>query len=533
MVYPNTHQTVGEGRSAGASPATSPRRWNAEGFLPFRLEVLTPILVGSGEDLSPLEYVIREESGGYALHLTDAAAWLLAERENSAVSAALNAGEMLTLRRLMTDRLDVNLYSLGRVPIQSSEVARTLQARITDPRSLSKAEVMSFVRNPVTRTAILPGSSLKGAISTPLIDHMDRLLTRTGGENLKRAMQFQGAGYQATLKKMFGDIGEHAMQALKVADIAVPPEGTSIWAAREMSLKPDKSGTPKPPCEALSPSCSGGLPLYGSLHLDCRSSQPAIQLPGGAVFEWKRIVALCNDFYKDRFLAEWDRFYRLPHFKQARDALLPVRQRIEKLHPETDLLVRVGRYSHIECVTVRENAPQIKKGYGKTRTLADGVLPFGWAILHFCPYAEYVAGIAAVEEAIAEARRQRKHARAEHEAHHARLLEQQRQKAAAIAAMRERADAEKRKHEEEAARLEAELAALSPQERAIVALARSGATEKESMDLFMQLDILDPGLQQKAAAALKAYWGSIGKWAGKQSDKQKKKIARVKEILAE
>ncbi len=99
--------------------------------------------------------------------------------------------------------------------------------------------------------------------------------------------------------------------------------------------------------------------------------------------------------------------------------------------------------------------------------------------------------------------------------------------------MRERADAEKRKHEEEAARLEAELAALSPQERAIVALARSGATEKESMDLFMQLDILDPGLQQKAAAALKAYWGSTGKWAGKQSDKQKKKIARVKEILAE
>ena len=33
--------------------------------------------------------------------------------------------------------------------------------------------------------------------------------------------------------------------------------------------------------------------------------------------------------------------------------------------------------------------------------------------------------------------------------------------------------------------------------------------------------------------SVKAYWGSIGKWAGKQSDKQKKKIARVKEILAE
>lgn len=511
---------------------TLPRRWNAEGFLPFRLEVLTPIFVGSGEDLSPLEYVIREESGGYVLHLADAAAWLLAERGNSAVSAALNAGEMLTLRCLMTERLDVNLYSLGRMPIQSAEVARTLQARITDPRSLSKAEVMPFVRNPVTRAAILPGSSLKGAISTPLIDHLDRLLTGTGQENLKKAMQFQPSGYQATLKKILGDISEHAMQALKVADIAVPPGGTSIWAAREMSLKPDKPGVPKPPCEALSPSGAGGLPLYGSLHLDCRSGRPAIQLSGG-VFEWKRIVALCNNFYKDRFLAEWDRFYRLPHFKQACGALLPVRKRIEKLNPETDLLLRVGRYSHIECVTVTNNAPQIKKGYGKTRTLADGILPFGWAILHFCPQDEYVAGIAAVEKSIAEARCQRQKARVEYETQRVRLLEQQRQMAAAVVLARERVDAEKRRREEEAARREAELANLSPQERAIVALALPGATEKESMDLFVQLGTLDANLQQRAAAALKNYWSSVGKWSGKQSDKQKKKIARVKEILAE
>ena len=42
--------------------ARSPRQWRSEGFLPFRLEVLTPVHIGSGDVLSPLEYVIRKKT---------------------------------------------------------------------------------------------------------------------------------------------------------------------------------------------------------------------------------------------------------------------------------------------------------------------------------------------------------------------------------------------------------------------------------------------------------------------------------------
>lgn len=520
-------------RATAASPTTRPRCWNVEGFLPFRLEVLTPVFIGSGEELSPLEYVIRKESGGHVLHLVDAAAWLCAEGADSDISAALNGGEMLKLRRLMAERLDVGRYSLGRAPIPSEELAKALYRHITNPDSRSKAEVMPLLRNPVTCTAIVPGSSLKGAVSTPLIDSFDILLDKTGRENLKKATQHQPSGYQDTLKRFFGGISEHAMQALKVADIAVPPEGTAICEARELRLNPGTAGTPKPPCETVRPSGKGRLALYGSLHLDCRSGRPAIGLPGGAVLEWREIVKRCNAFYTQRFRREWNTFYTRPQFAQTREALLPVRQRLEALDPETDLLLRVGHYSHIECVTVSNNAPRCAKGFGKTRTLADGLLPFGWVILHFCPQDEYAAGVKAVDEAIAAARRQRERVRAEQEARHAALVEQQQRKAAAAACVREQVEAEKRKREEKAALRAAELAHLSPQERTIAALGLPDATEKESMDLFLQLDTLDAPLRRQAAVALKTYWSEHGKWSGKQSEKQKKKIARVKEILAE
>lgn len=352
-----------------------PRRWNAAGFLPFRLEVLTPVFVGTGEELSPLDYVIRKEGREHVLYLADCAGWLQAHAADPAIGAALAEGDMLGLRRLLTEQLDEKLYGLARLPFTLPATALELQKRITDPRSNSKAEILPLPRSSVSGCAFLPGSSLKGALLMPLIDHLDN--RRTAGQgDLRSATAAFPSRYTEALKKMFGDIGNHAMQALKVADIPLAPQATGIVAAREVrrAADPNKPGTPKPPCEALLPVADGSLPPYGSLHLDCRSGQPAVELPGGEVLPWQRIGELCNAFYGMRFLREWQTFYALPHLERVRQALQPVRARLERLDPAREWLVRVGRYSHLECMTVSRNAPKHKKGYGKTRTLADNTL---------------------------------------------------------------------------------------------------------------------------------------------------------------
>lgn len=441
MAFSDAPQRYAPRREAAQKHHGLPRRWTEDGFLPFRLEVLTPVFIGSGENFSPLEYVIRKESGSYAMYLVDSIAWLTAEQTNTAVKKALEEGEMLRLRRVMADSLDVAVYGRARLSVPD-EIAEKLLNYIQNTESNSKAEIASFVRTPLSNTAIVPGSSLKGAISTPIIDDLDRILTERSQENLRDAYQKDRiGGYRSTLKKMFGNIGEHAMQALKVADIALPAAGTRIAAACEMRLDSGKRGTPKPPCEILPPSSCGGLPLYGNIRLDCSSGQPGIRLPGGALLTWKKIVELCNDFYRRRFQDEWGKFYTQRHFAQTREALQQVKERIEKLDPEKELLLRVGHYAHIECVTVEHNKPESKKGYGNTRTLADGQLPFGWVILQRCTEKEFRAGVQAVEQEILAARRQWEQKRSDHRAFLQKAMEQQRQKAEAAERIRKQEEA--------------------------------------------------------------------------------------------
>lgn len=505
-----------------ASPL--PRLWNDKGFKPFRLEVLTPVFVGSGEQFSPLEYTIRKEKDGYVLYLVDGAAWLQAHAGDPAVNSALDSGDMARLRCLVHERLDVASYAYARLPVTLPETGKELQKRIEDRQSNSKAEVLPFMRTPMGG-AFLPGSSLKGALSTPLIDALNK--RRSAADRLS------GWNYDSVLQRMFGDIPTHAMQALKVADIPLAPRATAIVTAREArrAPAPDKRATPKPPCEALLPSGETATPPpYGSLHLDCRNGQPAVTLPGGEQISWRELGELCRAFYTRRFQEEWERFYATAHLEEVGRELRAVRDRVERLDPECEWLVRVGRYAHIECVTVSHRAPNHAKGYGKTRTLADGKRPFGWVILRFCPPEDHAEGVRAVRLSLDEAQQELRRQRAAQEQRLQERAAQQRLRREAAA----KVEAERQRREREAGEREARLAGLSPQERALRELLLPDADDDTALCLYRQLDSMDAPLQRQAAEALKTFWQERGKWQGKKiSIKQKEKTAYVKRILGE
>ena len=511
------------GRAPGHKPDRPPRRWTTESFIPFRFEILTPVFIGTGTDLSPLEYIIRKEAGGYALHLVDSQSWLLASQDKPDISAALKAGKMSGLRRLMDEHLDAGLYSMARIPVTSVSLAEELLGRIRNPNSLSNAEIQPFPRSPVSMAAYVPGSSLKGSLSTPLIDWLDK------GGRLRNAR----AGYKSEMSRLLGSIEHHAMQALKISDVPVPPDSTGIVAASEVRKAPGKPGTPKTPCEALLPG-AGNLPLYGRLLMDSTGGKPAITLPSGQQISLAKLGEICKSFYYRRFAGELDKFYRQPHLASVGRALQPVLRRIEVLDPEREILLRVGHYSHVECVTVTDNAPQGRKGFGKTRTLANRELPFGWVLLSFCSMAEYEAGSSAVAAAIEAAASECETRRAEREAQILRMAEEHARLATAAEEARSRAAEAQRQKEREAAEREAMLAALSPEERRIVELAGPDATEQQSMELYMLLKDMDGEQQLRAARALRDCWQRLGKWGGKQlSKKQAQKVAELKAILGE
>ena len=299
---------------------------------------------------------------------------------------------------------------------------------------------------------------------------------------------------------------------------------------------PNKQGTPKNPCEAtLSLSMSGQSPaLYGKIAVgahDAGSRDTALTVSmRGREKAWtlRELMELCNEFYRERYSTERGAFYLQQHLDRSLAALKPVDAVMAEPGPDA-MILRLGHYSHVECMTVTNNQPQtrrLKDGSfmpsGTTRTLADGIHPFGWARLSIVSAGEYAEACARREEhdtAFLAERVRRRHVRLE-------------EREAETRKRAEREQAERERQEAEAQRQE-ELAAMTPEERLISAV-ESGGNENQAVELYGKLDGLDEPLRRKSAQALRAFWEKAGKWEKKKcTDKQWVKVQKVRGILGD
>lgn len=486
------------------------RVWNDKGFVPYRLEVLTPVHIGGGEALTPLEYVVRNvRESDWEIWLIDTVAWLGANHAKPEIGKALDEGDMGALRGLLSAD-----PGLARFRAASVDVGKGLGKELAAKCTLieSTAEISFFIRNPFTHLPYVPASSIKGAISTALIDYLN---AQPGASRLRAGNQKDPGEYRKKLESMFGKITEHAMQGLRMGDVPLPPGVSRVCRAIGVGLDPSESMA-KTPCEALDPGAVNADGIYGNLRFALVEGMPCIDMPGHWRVSVSDLGKICNDFYRARFLGELEKFYKKPHLAETGKALESARKRIEAL-AEGEFLLRIGHYSHIECMMVAGEPPQgvFKKGYGTTRTLAERSLPFGWVILRRCDLEEYNKGVEAVLEAI-----NSKDSGREAEAEAARKREEE--KAAA-------------KEREEAARREREnmLASMSAEEREIWQLEQPDALENLASEICNKLDGYGE-LQPRAAQALKQFWQRLGKWEGKSlTKKQKEKVAKVRAILGE
>lgn len=487
------------------------RAWNDKGFVPYRLEALTPVHIGSGDELTPLQYVVRQVAeGAYEIWLVATDAWLAASHATPEIARALDAGDMAALRSLMNGAPDLARFRLASVGV-GAELGKELAQKRA--RLENTAEISFFIRNPFSHLPYVPASSIKGALSTALIDHVN---AASGRPRLRDGDQKNPREYRDILARLFGEIKNHTMKGLRMGDVALPPAVSSVCRAIGFDISPREPPMPKTPCEALEPAAINAAGIYGNLRFALVEGRPRLELPDHTRISVEALGQICNKFYKERFFRELEKFYSKPHLSNTARALESTRKRIEALK-EGECLLRLGHYSHIECVTVAGDPPAgiFKKGYGQTRTLADSILPFGWVILKRCELEEYNRGVDAVLRAINEMSR-----------HNQEEAEAALKKEAEAAAARER---------EEIARKEREsfLASMGPEERAIWQLEQPDSLENLASEIYAKLD--DYGeFKLKAAEALKKFWQRIGKWSGKTlTRRQKEKVAKVRDILGE
>lgn len=497
----------------------------------FRLDILSPVHIGTGEELDPMAYLMRQEESRTRCHVLDTRAWAAEHPDPDALSAAFSGDNVPAMRGFLAKNIDPDLYALRYLEVPEPKIFKEYQDKLADQRT-SNQLLFSPHLCCGEQAPLLPGSSIKGALRTAVIDWLDR----EHQLNLKvaRAQDNRGQAYQRCLESVLGPITDNAFKQLKIGDVTGYCDSTLLVEPRELRRKAGKAATPKNKCEVLPSrllgerSCSV-LAARIALGAPDKPGDRRLTLPGGQSWDWNDLAQLVNSYYQDRLLEEKNKFYGLPHFASARQHFGIVEAVLARPAPG-QMILRVGHYSQVEFVTVRNNQPFTRKGKqgtplpsGTTRTLANGLYPFGWISLTPCDESAYLEALTHCEAFNREARQRREAGRT------ALLVERDRLHQEA----QKREEALRAQHEEEARR-QAELAAIPEEERQVVLLERGELNEQQIFDLFNALDNLPGGLQQRVAKSLKDLWTAEKRWSKKDcSKKQWEKVQKIQGLLGE
>jgi CRISPR-associated protein Csm5 len=375
----------------------------------FRATPLTPIHVGDGNSLAPEDYLIESD------HLI---------QFNRAATLRDMPPET---RRQLEERLDRNDFQAAQEILRKSVQPRHHRCRIQigaesradllkavgnplDPVVRQRA-VQGFVRNPLTGQPYLPGSSLKGAIRTAVVNAFTQkhlasikpvvsplLENSSQRRNAWKVLETEALNFE------FRRLQEDPFRLLKVADAELPANRTrvdKVWPVKRDG-KEDTQGIQMHFERLLS---RGDGIEEGGFAVELELDELAVgdtRVKVGRRLDFETIRRACISFYAGRILAERRRFFAEaqppePIFgAQGLIKINPDKVLVAKSIQERGLLLRVGRFSHFESLSV----DHLRQGWnvqarrsiteGSSRTLcrcrsdtegASMALPFGWLLL--------------------------------------------------------------------------------------------------------------------------------------------------------
>lgn len=335
-----------------------------------RLHLLSPIHVGTGQELDPFSYTIHD---GHVL-LVDILRWAESHAEQVDLMAKMDTEDHAALRAYIAGNLDSQSDAvMDRIPVFSPNVQKNYSNALSG-RSVQQQALINFmVRSEISRRAFIPGSSIKGAIRTALASSAAPSAGVSPGDGFQR--KYEG--------KIFGPPTEDVLKHLKVADMMLKASATAVFEAIEHAFKANL--TPKGAYEAVCGLWPVGKPVVYPLALSLKPFMLQNQR-----IDAQGLVDILNAFYVPKFKEEYRKFYAPKTMADIQRAMAPLCLSVAAMK-SNEALIRIGHFSHVECVTLDGlRRPKTRRGrdgkplpWGKTRTLVAGLVPFGWGKIEF------------------------------------------------------------------------------------------------------------------------------------------------------
>lgn len=523
---------------AKPSPAQFVEKSISDQTIYFRITTAAPLHIGCDEVYEPTSFVIDTKAKELVSFAT---ATFLEQLDSNALdrfSAICKKGSIVSLLELMkfmrsqADLAEGRRISVPAAFIEHYENTLNLpQNERTVGQELNSFQIKRTAFDPLTDNAYLPGSAIKGAIRTAVLNlrNKGKSTPQFQGKNAGRKLQEQLLNFQ------FNHLESDPFRLLKVSDFfPVNNVARAITYAVDRKKKPSERDAQAPYqiLETVEP----GAVFIGSITV---LASPGRDTGITAPLSLDEITRAILSFFGSE--------------KQREDLELKdiSVQPAALVFNGTSLPLRIGSHSGAECVTVSgQRNIKIKQGGGRPEKYLDhattvwlaagtkkpstsqGLKPFGWVRFEQLTIEE---GLQLREEAerkkstVLEGLQKKIAARKKYEEEIREKQALQQQKAAEEAARLAVATAEK----EAAAELERQaLAAMSEAERYIYTIQKVGTPEDEITTIYKKLDKLDPESQRTVASALKNFWESTGKWTKSQcSSAQWEIVKKVRNYL--
>ena len=477
------------------------------------LTPLSPIHIGSGEDVDPTGYVLDGDAL-YEFSPSTLAAFLdEADRNRLLGLVAGTQGEraLTAVRTFLFERRDGLVAQASRAMRAAPGVRELYEQRIgtvaqTETKAHNKLEIERTFSHPDTRTPILPGSSLKGAIRTALLDRENDGRDLEGNEKSLKPQQ-----RSAELQKRLFDIRGFETDPMRLVHVedAMGSDGRAtddltaetdiVFAVNRKKRKITSEDGREIHFQAerkelyqtleIVPALRwrafrGGLRLHRT---DLRNGRmPKADLRWTAA----DIAGACNRFYRRRFARETEALRERGLLDQR---WYDTVQRLmaeglgEHLDSNRTFLLRVGRHSGAESVTldgvrdIRIMTPKDQKDRFEEEATtwwlaseridaSSGLLPFGWVLVEMTEGDGEPAPSPGIAEVLGSFHADSGERKWRDEVMQRRAALRQGREAQAA----KRADAERRRREQEAAERdrEAKRAAMTDEERELDELRR-------------------------------------------------------------
>lgn len=341
------------------------------------ISFFSPVHIGSGEEMTPLEYLIDPDGYFYTFSLDQVIAAMTPQDRQRLIELQRSdkPGSLTHIRNLIRHRFDKGKH-IVKIPVTPA-----VQSYYQDKISQTDHQLIT---NPFIKTMnrpYIPGTSLKGAMRTAVLNHW----AGEGDKDENDILKLKTRGRDNRLRP---DIGLDVFKFLKVPDIHLPPDFTFYAKISLYNLKDNALNETKIPLirEVTASHFFHNGPLIPSrphaiaftLKLDEHLMKDRRTASGRRDLTFS-VLWHALDFYKevlDKESRKWSAYNE--NLKQFYDRFTGFLQTAGDRGEVK--VIKLGFGSGFEAVTItrlRDNS----QPHGKSVHLVEGLCPLGWAVL--------------------------------------------------------------------------------------------------------------------------------------------------------